>query len=118
MIIKLKARLVAGGHLQIKDLFSPSEISSPTVSINSVFMIIAMGVTQGRNFMTFDIAQAYLNAPMPEEHEVHMTLDELTTSILCEIDPSYREFLPKTGKQEITVKLDKALYGCVQSARL
>ena len=116
--IKLKSRLVAGGHLQIKDLFAPNEISSPTVSINSVFMVIAMGVSQHRNFMTFDIAQAYLNAPMPEEHDVHMTLDELTTRILCEIDPSYKKFLPKVGKQEITVKLDKALYGCVQSARL
>ena len=116
--IKLKSRLVAGGHLQIRDLFSPNEISSPTVSINSVFMVIAMGVSQGRHFMTFDIAQAYLNAPMPEEQEVHMTLDELTTRILCEIDPSYKKFLPKSGKQEITVKLDKALYGCVQSARL
>ena len=36
---KLKARLVAGGHLQLKDLFAPNETSSPTVSINSVFML-------------------------------------------------------------------------------
>ena len=81
-------------------------------------MIIAMGVSQSKRFMTFDVAQAYLNAPTPEEHEVHMTLDELTTQILCEIDPSYKKFLPKSGKQEVTVKLDEALYGCVQSARL
>ena len=44
------------------DLFAPSEISSPTVSTNSVIMLIAMAVTEKRHFITFDIAQAYLNA--------------------------------------------------------
>ena len=116
--LKLKARLVAGGHLQLRDLFSPNEISSPTVSINSVFMIIAMAVTQKRHVITFDIAQAYLNADMPDE--VYMTLDKLTTEILLQIDPSYKEFVEinKSGNEEVTVKLNKALYGCVQSARL
>ena len=115
---KLKARLVAGGHLQLKDLFAPNEISSPTVSINSVFMLIAMAVTQKRHFITFDIAQAYLNADMPDE--VYMTLDKMTTEILLHIDPSYKKFVEvnRKGNQEVTVKLDKALYGCVQSARL
>ena len=115
---KLKARLVAGGHLQLKDLFAPNEISSPTVSINSVFMLIALAVTQKRHFITFDIAQAYLNADMPDE--VYMTLDKLTTQLLVEIDPSYKAYIEtnKNGNEEITVKLNKALYGCVQSARL
>merc|ERR1711871_1766326 len=116
--LKLKARLVAGGHLQLKDLFAPNEISSPTVSINSVFMLIALAATQKRHFITFDIAQAYLNADMPDE--VYMTLDKLTTEMLLEIDPSYEAFIEtnKNGNEEITVKLNKALYGCVQSARL
>ena len=36
------------------------------------------------------------------------------------IDPSYHEFVEvnKNGNKEVTVKLNKALYGCVQSARL
>ena len=115
---KLKSRLVAGGRLQLRDLFAPNEISSPTVSINSVFMVMALAVTQKRHFITFDIAQAYLNADMPDE--VYMTLDKLTTEILIQIDPSYKEFVEvnKKGNKEITVKLNKALYGCVQSARL
>ena len=81
-------------------------------------MLIAMAVTQKRHFITFDIAQAYLNADMPDE--VHMTLDKITTEILLQIDPSYKKFVEinKNGNQEVTVKLEKALYGCVQSARL
>ena len=85
--LKLKARLVAGGHLQLKDLFAPNEISSPTVSIESVFMLIALAVTQKRHFITFDVAQVYLSADMPDE--VYLTLDKLTTRLLVEIDPSY-----------------------------
>ena len=115
---RLKSRLVAGGHLQLKDIFAPNEISSPTVSINSVFMLIALAVTQKKHFITFDIAQAYLNAEMPDE--VYMTLDKLTTRLLVEIDPSYKAYVEtnKNGNEEVTVKLNKALYGCVQSARL
>ena len=81
-------------------------------------MLIALAVTQKRHFITFDIAQAYLNADMPDE--VYMTLDKLTTRLLVEIDPSYEAFIEtnKNGNEEITVKLNKALYGCVQSARL
>ena len=44
--LKLKARLVAGRHLQLKDLFAPNEISSPTVSINSVFMLTSKNRTK------------------------------------------------------------------------
>ena len=55
---------------------------------------------------------------MPDE--VYMTLDKLTTRLLVDIDPSYEAFIEtnKNGNEEITVKLNKALYGCVQSARL
>ncbi len=38
-LLKMKARLVAGGHMQDKSIYSSSEISSPTVSISSVFSI-------------------------------------------------------------------------------
>jgi hypothetical protein len=45
-----------------------------------------------------------------------VTLDKLSAAILVKIDPSFEKYMDV--KDEITVKLDKALYGCVQSARL
>jgi len=62
-----------------------------------------------------DVGQAYLNAYMKDE--VLMRLDKTIAAILIERDPSYAQFLdPKSG--EIIVKLNKALYGCVESAKL
>lgn len=113
-LIKLKARLVAGGHMQDRSIYSSDQISSPTVATSSFFTIVAIAAAERRHVMTFDISQAYLNADM--EGEVHMMLDPLCSRLLCEIDPSYRAFLDSKGC--ITVKLNKALYGCVESAKL
>jgi hypothetical protein len=112
---RLKARLVAGGNQQDKSLYDQaSEISSPTVSTTSVFSVVATAAAKGYKVVTFDIGQAYLNAEMPGE--VYVTLDPASAEILCQIDPSYTRFLER-GKTMV-VQLDKALYGCVESARL
>ena len=112
---RLKARLVGGGDQQDKSLYdAPTEISSPTVSTTSVFSIISTAAAKQLDVVTFDIGQAYLNADMPGE--VYVTLDPVSARILCQLDPSYLQFLGTDGK--ILVQLDKALYGCVESARL
>ena len=117
-LLKIKARLVAGGHLQDKSIYSQNEISSPTVSISSVFSIISSGVSEGRRFLKFDISTAHLNAKMPEDDEVYMTLDKQMSDLLIKCDES-GEFKRKVDDRgQCTVKLEKALYGCVQSARL
>jgi hypothetical protein len=64
--------------------------------------------------MSFDVMCAYLNADMPGE--VVMELDPITASILVSLDPTFKPFTEDDGK--ILVKLNKALYGCVESARL
>ena len=106
--IKLKARLVAGGHQQDRTLYNQDETSSPTVATSSVFSIISTGISESRKFMTFDISQAYLNADMKDE--VFMTLDPAMTKILLEQDKS-GQFKDKVSNERVTVKLNKALYG-------
>ena len=113
--IKLKARLVAGGHQQDRTLYNQDETSSPTVATSSVFSIISTGISESRKFMSFDISQAYLNADMKDE--VLMTLDPAMTKILLEQDKS-GQFKDKVSNERVTVKLNKALYGCIQSAKL
>jgi len=114
--IKLKARLVAGGHMQDRSLYNPEDTSSPTVSTSSIFSIISTGVSEARSFMSFDISMAYLNADMKDE--VFMTLDPEMTRILVEQDSSgtFARNISTDGR--VTVKLNKALYGCIQSAKL
>lgn len=112
-LLKLKARLVAGGNLQDRSLYTSEEMSSPTVATQNVFSIISIALSEGRKLMTFDVNMAYLEADMKDE--VYMTLDPLSTQMLIDIDPSYAHTLD--GKT-VTVKLEKALYGCVQSGKL
>ena len=113
-IIKLKARLVAGGHMQDRNLYSDSERSSPTVAISSFFTLISIAAAGNKKFMNFDFAQAFLNAEM--KSDVNMLIDPLLSKFIIESDNSFAEFLNPDGT--ICVKLLKALYGCVESSAL
>jgi hypothetical protein len=45
-----------------------------------------------------------------------MRLDKTLAAALCDVEPTYREYLRNDGT--LLVKLQRALYGCVESARL
>ena len=111
---KLKARLVAGGHQQIRDFYNPDDTSSPTVRTASVFIIAAIAAFQRRHVVTVDIAGAYLNADM--KGSVWMILDPLMSTYMCELRPDYGKYVRKDGT--MAVRLKKALYGCIESAKL
>ena len=110
---KLKARLVAGGDKQDKSIYE--DLSSPTAMTQSVYMVAAIAAKEGRHVVTCDIAGAYLNASL-KEHDVYMKLDPTLTMILSKIRPDYESYADADGT--MMVKLDKALYGCVESAKL
>ena len=60
-----------------------------------------------------DIGGAYLKAPIGDK-EVYLKVYKLLTSILSQIDPSIEPFVDEKG--ESVFRLNRALYGCVQSA--
>jgi hypothetical protein len=62
--VKYKARLVAGGHKQMKD--PTKKFCSPTMSSSSLFAIIAIAASERRHVVTVDINGAYLLAKMDE----------------------------------------------------
>ena len=64
--------------------------------------------------MTVDVTGAYLNAEVREE--VHMRLDKNLAALLVTVDKSYEEYLEKDDT--MLVKLNRALYGLVESAKL
>ena len=51
---KLKARLVAGGNMQNRNLYEEDSISSPTVSVPAVLIVAALGANQGSVVLTID----------------------------------------------------------------
>ena len=110
---KLKARLVALGNFQDQELYSDQDKASPTVSLLSLMALVTKSHAEGRVFKTVDIPGAYLKADIGDK-EVIMKLDKLVSYILIKIDPTVEPYVNESG--EIVVKLNKALYGCVQSA--
>ena len=111
---KLKARLVAGGNHQDRTIYSEAEISSPTVSTSAVFMVAAIAAKERRKVATLDYSGAYLNATLRKK--VRMLLEPKLAEVLCDMEPSYRKFLRVDGS--LCVGLEKALYGCIESAKL
>ena len=112
---KLKSRLVAGGHMQDREQILYEDTNSPTASIPFIMTIASIAAREQRHVKTIDITGAYLNADISKQ-EIYMELDPTMASIVCQIDPSYDQFIRSNGS--IIVNLKKALYGCVESAKL
>jgi len=111
---KLKSRLVAGGHMMDKNIYK--EASSPTAATQSVLMIAAIAAVEGRTVAAVDVPGAFLKATMPDnEPPVHMKLDKFLTSVLVKLDNSFQQYVRHDGT--CVVRLKKALYGCIQSAK-
>ena len=111
--IKLKARFVGNGSTQDKELYD--DVSSPTVTTHAVMINAAIAAKEGRKVKTVDIPGAYLNADMSGE-EVYMSINPDEAEILVMLKPEYRQYLRTDGS--MVVKLNKALYGCIESAKL
>jgi hypothetical protein len=110
---RLKARLVAMDNSAESSLH-PSK-AAPTVRGESIFMALAIAGAEGRRCAALDIGNAYLEAEMGSE-EVYVELDPAVVKIAARMEPSLQRYISEKGT--IAARLNKALYGCVQSARL
>ena len=110
----MKARFVADGSTQDKSIYE--DISSPTVTTHAVFINAAIAAKERRVVKTVDLPGAYLNVKMSGV-EVLMHLDEFTAGILIAIKPEYKNYRREADGSMI-VRLDRALYGCVESGKL
>jgi hypothetical protein len=108
----LKARLVADGSMQ--DRSTATNISSPTVAIESLFTLAAMFKSENRNIFTIDIEGAYLHGVMT--NTVIMELSGHCVDILVYMYPTKYNNLVSNNK--LYVKLDKALYGTIEAAKI
>ena len=112
MFERLKSRLVAGGHLQDRDAYN--NIASPNASTSSVFILTAIAARQKRVAATVDFPGATWS--LTGDHVEYMRLNKQLTAALIKIDATYNKYMNNNGT--CIVKLKKALYGCVESAKL
>ena len=115
-LIKLKARLVGDGSKQCREDFDPTQISSPTVNLMSLLMVMGIAAMERREVRTYDIKGAYLEAHMPEDSEVDVIIDALSSKVICSIRPEYKKFLRRDNT--LCMNLRRALYGTLQAGKL
>lgn len=77
-------------------------------SYTSVIAVLSITVAECRKLATLDIGGAFLNASMETGGQVHMRLDKTMPHVLTDNLP----YVDKT--ESLAVRLDKALYGCVE----
>lgn len=112
----VKARAVAGGHRQNKLVYDViKELNSNTIKHESILILLALSIAQKRSIVTADIVGAYLNAEM--KNNIYVKFDTYESEILCQMYNDLRKFLNENDHC-IYVRLKKALYGCVESAKL
>ena len=109
---KLKARLVADGSMQDRNIYEA--LTSPTVATVSVMCLLAISSAEGRKLSTVDIGSAYLNAELTSD--VIMMMDVELAALVVTIWPELSRYLDHKGRAY--VRLKKALYGCIESAKL
>jgi hypothetical protein len=112
--IKMKGRIVADGRMQDRTIYT--DYSSPTAKTRSVMTLLKLAAVQGWNLMKVDVGGAFLCASIDDEEEVFMQLDESLASMAKDWVPGVEEFIRDDGK--LVVRVDKAMYGLIQSAKL
>ena len=98
---KLKSRQVAGGYMQDSKLYPDK--SSPTSSINSIFIVSAIAAHKRSHVASSDIGNVYVNADI-SGLPVYMKLDANLAKYICDIDNSYEGFVRKKWRNCCEIK--------------
>ena len=115
----MKGRCCLNGSKQKKFLKEFESIYSATVSLEAIFLTLGIDIFEQQDVAIFDVPGAYLYALMPEDKEVIMVLRGKFVDIMCEVDPTCREYVAEVnGKKVLYLKVLRALYGCIESAML
>jgi len=114
---KIKIRLVAGGNKQREFLYK-SDVGSPTVSSERIFLTAVINAKENRDVATCDLPNAFVQTKM--QGTVHMRLRGELAKKLMIIDPAYKKHVifNRKGEPIVYVVLQKALYGIMQAALL
>ena len=119
LLDKIKARFCVDGRGQDRAEYDKTEIESPTAYFISICCVAQTAAQERRFVCVGDVGTAYLNAMMPShdpKKHVHVRIEKDIADIMCEIDTSFKQYQSKSGS--IVARLRKALYGCIESAKL
>ena len=109
---RLKGRSCANGSKQRSYLSEYDSVASPTVSLEGIITSLLIGAYEGRNYISFDVPGAFLQADMPDDKLVLLKFKGRMADMLADVNEKYREHLVKEdGKTVLYVKVIRAIYG-------
>ena len=117
----VKGRFVFNGKQQ-REWLSKEDKKSPTVAVESILLTGAVDAKEGRDIMTNDVPNAFIQAHMPEykngEARVVMKVSGLLVKLLCELAPeTYAPYVViENGKKVLYLLVLSAIYGMLQAA--
>ena len=117
--IKLKNRLTVNGARQPKSTYDPDDKDAPTVRKETMLLLYNLISYYRLKCATMDIGNAFLHAYNP--FEAYVKLDNDTTCYLVNMYPNvYKNNVAKdkSGNLYLICKMQKALYGMINSPKL
>ena len=119
----VKGQLVFNGK-PTRDYISREDAASPTAANESVAITCAIDAIEGRDVMTADIPNAFVQTKLPEtkrnEDRVVMKITDQLVDMLVELDPElYGNYVVyEGGRKVIYVIILRALYGMLVASLL
>ena len=118
-----KGRMVYNGK-PTREWLSREDSASPTASLESIMLCSVIDAKEGRDLMTCDIPNAFIQAEIPDVsnggEKVIMKITGVLVNILVQLNPNeYSKFIVyENGKKVLYVVVLKAIYGMLQAALL
>jgi Reverse transcriptase (RNA-dependent DNA polymerase) len=118
---RIKARACANGSTQ-REYINKEDSASPTVATESILLTAAVEAKEGRDMMTADIPNAFVqtNIEVDNKEKMMMKIRGPLVDMLTKLDPElYLSYVvQENDKKVLYVQLLKALYGTLQASLL
>ena len=113
---KIKGHTCVNGSRQ-RSYTAEEDASSPTVSTEALLITAAIDAAEKRSVASCDITGAFLKADMDDF--VLIVLYDKEIDALIQANDMYKKYIQilNNGKRILYLKLQKAMYGCLKSAR-
>ena len=108
--IKTKARFVCDGSAQQAE--DCGITYSATIRPESLFITLNLQARFDLDARSFDIPQAFIKTPVPDDEIIHVELDPQTTQLWLKFRP---QDAPYVSRDKLIIRLKKFLYGLKQS---
>ena len=118
----VKGRMVYNGK-PTREWMSKEESASPTVTLESIMLTAVIEAFEGRDVMTADVPNAFIQTVIPEDHSderIIMKITGVLVDLLVEAAPEvYAPFVVfENGEKVIYCQVLRALYGMLIASLL